>query len=105
MNWNKRRRLTRRILTLFGISAAVVTVSAAARGRFRFLLDTATDFLYGFVEPRSPVVQASEHPIQYYVSLPRHRAGVSSTAAQPQAVVITIDGSDRDFWGYHATFA
>jgi dienelactone hydrolase len=105
MNWNTRRRLTRRrILTLFGITAAAVTVSASTRARFRFVLNTAAHFLYGFLEPRSPSVQASEHPIQYYVSLPRFRAGLSSTAAQPQALVITIDGSDRDFWGYHAAF-
>jgi dienelactone hydrolase len=105
MNWNRRPQLTRRhILTLFGITAAAVTVSAVTRARFLFLWNTAADFLYGFIEPRSPVVQASQHPIQYYISLPRYRAGGSSTAAQPQALVITVDGSDREFWGYHAAF-
>ncbi len=105
MKWNGHSRPTRRhILTLFGMTASVVSVSAVARGRLPFLWNTAADLLYGLVEPRSSVFQASEHPIRYYVSLPRPRADVSSAAAQPKAVVISIDGSDRDFWGYHAMF-
>jgi hypothetical protein len=97
MNWNERRPLTRRhILSLFGMTAVALT-SAATRARFRFLLNTAADFLYGSFEPPSPVVQSSEHPIQYYVSLPLHHEGGSSSTAPPRALVITIDGSDRDF--------
>jgi pimeloyl-ACP methyl ester carboxylesterase len=92
------------MLTLCGITAAATIASAAARVRFRFVLNTAADFVYAFLKPRSPVVQASEHPIQYYLSLPRYRASVSAPVAQPHALVIAIDGSDRDFWGYHSAF-
>ena len=85
-------------------SPAAGLVSVSTRTRFRFLWNTAADSIYGFLEPRSTVVQAAQHPMRYYVSLPRPRAGVSPTFAQPQALVITIDGSDRDFWGDHAAF-
>ena len=86
------------------MTAAALTVSAATGARLRFWLNTAADLLYRFLESRPPVVQASDHPIEYHVSLPRPRAAASSIAVQPQALVIAIDGSDRDFRGYHAVF-
>src|SRR5262245_22052108 len=103
MNRNGRRRFTRRhILSLLGITAAALTARALNRARMGFVLNTAADLLYGFLRPRSRILQATEHPVRYYLSLPRHHEEGSSTAIKPQALVMTIDGSDRNFWGYHA---
>src|SRR5262249_15272799 len=103
---NGRGRPTRRhILALFGMTAGVVAASASPPARSRFIINTAIDSLYRALGPRVPLRVAATHPMQYLLSLPqRCGAAVSATTVQPRALVITIDGADHDFRGYHMAF-
>jgi len=95
------RRLSRGdFFALTGVGVLTST-AIAARQRLLFFTNSVADFLYRYREPGARVLQASEHPMQYYLGLPHRHRRMSS---QPEAVVIAIDGSDRDFWGYHAAF-
>jgi len=82
------------IIALSGLTV-IATVTVARSPRARYMRGVVADFLYASLTTHSKPQTASGHPMQYVIS-PPERA--------PRAVVIAIDGSDRDFYGFHAAF-
>ncbi len=69
---------------------------AISTDRLRFLASTAADYAARWTTPAPRVERAHGHRMGYLRTPPRGRSALG--------VVITIDGSDRDFRGLHAAF-
>jgi poly(3-hydroxybutyrate) depolymerase len=82
----------------FGMAAA----HAALRERTRYAVGMVLDFLYARFGPQPALRAAHEHPMHYLLSLPRRAPDEPNMC--PWAIVLTIDGSDRDFHWNHAAF-
>src|SRR5262249_15518037 len=65
--------------------------------RVRLLLDSVAAFTARWTTPAPRLQRAAGHPMRYLWNAP-------ARGRLPRAIVITIDGSDRDFRGMHAAF-
>jgi dienelactone hydrolase len=60
-------------------------------------MGVVADFLYASLTSHPTPQRTSAHPMLYLVSRPEGHA-------EPRAIVIAIDGSDRQFYRFHAAF-
>ena len=88
--------MTRRSLRLV-VAITAITGAMCVNARVRFVFNTAADFAYRWIGPAGQLEVAGAHPMRYLFSPPA-RGRVT------HAIVIALDGSDRDFRGLHAAF-
>ena len=82
---------------------AIATLRSSCVDRVRFVVQTLGDLVYGVFAEQLPLQVATTHPMKYLLTLPEQGSG-SSSSMRPRALVIAIDGADRNFRGYHAAF-
>jgi poly(3-hydroxybutyrate) depolymerase len=82
---------------------ATSTLYSSFVDRVRFVVNTLGDLVHGALAQRVPLQVATTHPMKYLLTVPEQGSG-SSSSVRPRALVIAIDGADRNFRGYHAAF-
>jgi len=89
--------MKRHIIIVLSSLAVIATATVARSPRARYMRGVVADFLYASLTPHPTPQRTSAHPIQYLVSRPEGQA-------EPRGIVIAIDGSDRQFYRFHAAF-
>jgi len=89
--------MKRHIIIVLSSLTVIATATVARSPRAGYVMGVVADFLYASLTPHPTPQRTSAHPMQYLVSRPEGHA-------EPRAIVIAIDGSDRQFYGFHAAF-
>ena len=106
---NARFARRRRFIAL-GTTGAIAVIfgrnllGVSGRGRARFAAGMVLDFLYSRFGPRPEVRTVPDHPMQYMASFAHDENSAAARESPASAILMTIDGSDRDFRWNHSAF-